>query len=254
MLWRRVVRTAGTRLARAARTPTYVSSRHVHIEKYKVHPSRCTEPALQEIQQLLKAELALQRGSSSHDNRVAAAADAVATPQFLIVDGSSDRDLEIAEAIGNAGDDDVLHIVGDLSLASNVQSAINALDQRVSSVVEKCVGVCARPPLTVIHGPMFAGKTTRLVEFYEDVAAMVDSATGTPLLRIAVVKPAIDDRSAANIVRTHDGRTIVDAQSYSSLDFQRDFKRGRGQASDLSQALKLCPDVFIIDEGHFFGA
>jgi thymidine kinase len=51
-------------------------------------------------------------------------------------------------------------------------------------------------PLTVFSGPMFAGKTTALIEAVN--AAIADHA-------VVIVKPAMDNRYADNAIVTHDG-------------------------------------------------
>jgi thymidine kinase len=81
--------------------------------------------------------------------------------------------------------------------------------------------------LTVICGPMFAGKTTALREAVEAARAAG--------LRVAVVKPARDTRYAADAVVTHTGER-TEAHAVRSLD----------------EALALEADLVAVDEVHFF--
>lgn len=91
--------------------------------------------------------------------------------------------------------------------------------------------------LTVICGPMFAGKTT---ELQRRVARAV--ATG---LRVLVAKPARDDRYDPNAVVTHAGARIP-AQPVARV----------GEILErLDQlGLALSPHLVAIDEVHFFAS
>jgi thymidine kinase len=84
-----------------------------------------------------------------------------------------------------------------------------------------------RATLTVICGPMFAGKTTALRSAIEDARAAG--------LRVAVVKPARDTRYAADAIVTHTGER-TEAHAVRSLD----------------EALVLEADLVAVDEVHFF--
>ena len=127
------------------------------------------------------------------------------------------------------------------------------------SVSLRSSGVCVHPPLTVVFGPMFAGKSSRLVDFYEkastlaapaDLAAVATSPL--KMLKVEIVKPALDWRSAADVVETHDGRVIRGARSFSSLNFKRDFLGSSGHEMG-NQSESRFVDVVVVDEGHFFG-
>lgn len=85
--------------------------------------------------------------------------------------------------------------------------------------------------LEVIHGCMFAGKTTELIR-------RVDAARREGLSAV-IIKPARDTRSEGLLVRTHDGRhshawPVVDAREIPAA------------AQDRA--------VVGVDEAHFFGA
>lgn len=88
----------------------------------------------------------------------------------------------------------------------------------------------ARADLTVICGPMFAGKTSELIRRYEAAAL----ANG----RVRVFKPLRDVRYDPGAVVTHGGKSIaasaVEAAGRILLD-------GIGA------------DLVLIDEAHFFG-
>lgn len=91
--------------------------------------------------------------------------------------------------------------------------------------------------LTVICGPMFAGKSTALID-------LVHAARDRGLHTI-VVKPSSDDRYAMTRVVTHHGRSI-DAVPVRNADAVLSEVASRG--------LALGPSLFLaIDEAHFFG-
>ena len=147
-------------------------------------------------------------------------------------------------------------VVGNLREAGDfLEDALVGNSQQKHTCTIRYLGVSVQPQLTVVCGPMFAGKTNRLVDFYEQAASALCAnvalgATSQPL-KIQVLKPALDNRDAANVVRTHDGRVIDHAISYQSLDFERDFCEC-GDATRNPVVRSDCPDVFIIDEAHFF--
>ncbi len=91
--------------------------------------------------------------------------------------------------------------------------------------------------LTVICGPMFAGKSTALIDLAE--RARQEG------LRIIVLKPARDDRYDVHRVVTHDGRSldalvVKDAESIT--------------AALMAHPTKPRDRLFVaVDEAHFFG-
>lgn len=91
--------------------------------------------------------------------------------------------------------------------------------------------------LTVICGPMFAGKSTALIQRIEAARA-----TGA---HTVVVKPTGDDRYALSRVVTHDGRSI-DAVAIRNAGVLLGDITSRGFVPG--------PSLFLaIDEAHFFG-
>lgn len=89
----------------------------------------------------------------------------------------------------------------------------------------------ARADLTVICGPMFAGKTSELIRRYE-AAALAN-------LRVCAFKPQRDIRYDPSAVVTHAGKSIaataVESPSRILLD-------------------GLGAELVLIDEAHFFGS
>lgn len=81
--------------------------------------------------------------------------------------------------------------------------------------------------LEVICGPMFAGKTSLLIERAREAAA-----GGA---RVAVVKPALDDRYHPTHLTTHHG-VVLEGESI-------------GVPEDLA---RFEADVLVLDEAHFF--
>ena len=91
--------------------------------------------------------------------------------------------------------------------------------------------------LTVICGPMFAGKSTALID---RVHAARDAG-----LHTIVVKPSSDDRYAKTRVVTHDGR-FIDAIPVRNAEVVLSEVASSGFAPG--------PGLFVaIDEAHFFG-
>ena len=86
-----------------------------------------------------------------------------------------------------------------------------------------------RGTLTLICGPMFAGKTTAL---REEIARA--RAAGA---RVAVVKPARDTRYAPDAIVTHRGERTPAVP-----------------VAGLGEALAMDADLVAVDEIHFFGA
>ncbi|MEY2794472.1 MAG: hypothetical protein RIR10_188 [Planctomycetota bacterium] len=89
--------------------------------------------------------------------------------------------------------------------------------------------------LTVISGPMFAGKTTELQR--RVVAAR---ALGQHVL---VVKPARDTRYAADAIVTHTGERVAAKSVRDATDLLR-----------LVEAEPATPSLVAIDEIHFFAS
>ena len=110
------------------------------------------------------------------------------------------------------------------------------------------------PQLSVVTGPMFAGKTSRLLEFLEF------ATSGGSLFhdkRSIVIKPDVDTRSPQDTLRSHDGVTYPTTGSTSSL---RPSRAGPGKSIDaLRIRLSNSPDLVVdngafvgLDEAHFF--
>eukprot|EP00940_MAST-03C_sp_MAST-3C-sp2_P001033 g1033.t1 len=68
------------------------------------------------------------------------------------------------------------------------------------------------PQMIVVTGPMFAGKTSRLIDFLNFSTSQIHS-WGSPL----VLKPDVDTRSPSESIRSHDGVTFPATGSTSSL-------------------------------------
>jgi len=85
----------------------------------------------------------------------------------------------------------------------------------------------------VILGPMFSGKTTRLLQLVDQFSPRFDR-------RVVIAKWASDLRSGSNFaIATHDGRQVSEyVQSFSSLDNLELFE---------------APMLIAVDEGQFFG-
>ncbi len=97
--------------------------------------------------------------------------------------------------------------------------------------MERAANLSAGPlgRLEVICGPMFAGKTTRLI-------ARLEAAERAGMV-VCAVKPALDDRYHPTDITTHDGRSLP----------ARTIRRPEELAA-------LAGDVIGLDEAHFFGA
>ncbi|MDY6770374.1 MAG: thymidine kinase [Candidatus Nanohaloarchaea archaeon] len=85
--------------------------------------------------------------------------------------------------------------------------------------------------LRVFTGPMFAGKSTALLEAAEEYDAVL------------VFKPELDDRYAEEEIVTHDGRSLEAEVVASDADGVEELEE---------QALDEVPDAVAIDEGQFF--
>ncbi|AFZ68576.1 thymidine kinase [Deinococcus peraridilitoris] len=96
--------------------------------------------------------------------------------------------------------------------------------------------------LEVIVGPMFSGKSEELIR---RVTRAVIARQ-----RVAVFKPAIDDRYHATHVASHSGRS-VEAHAVRSSEEVRQLLRG--ETPLLSGEVEL-PDVVGFDEAQFFDA
>lgn len=82
--------------------------------------------------------------------------------------------------------------------------------------------------LVVVKGPMFAGKTTKLMEIYDQEQW------------VAIFKPSVDKRYAgADFISTHDGKT----RPCTPVDSVKDLA---------SSIQNQNPDTVILDEIHFF--
>lgn len=83
--------------------------------------------------------------------------------------------------------------------------------------------------IEVVCGPMFAGKSERLVDEFQS------AASGTAI----VVKPAFDDRDGVNLVKSHKGREVPAIPCHTAGDI-------------LHLAARPVQSV-LIDEVQFFG-
>jgi thymidine kinase len=88
--------------------------------------------------------------------------------------------------------------------------------------------------LTVICGPMFAGKSTALI-----ARAHAARAAGR---RVAIIKPAWDDRYDAARIVTHHGLVEDATPVRTAADILEVVARGG-----------VMPELVLIDEAHFFG-
>lgn len=88
------------------------------------------------------------------------------------------------------------------------------------------------PRLTVVTGPMFAGKTSRLFDYIDVVRS--DETDERPA--VLATKPSVDTRSPD--VRTHDGRT----HPITAID----------NLSDVDLSHPKSPQLVILDEAHFY--
>lgn len=96
----------------------------------------------------------------------------------------------------------------------------------------------SRGALATITGPMFAGKTDRLIDEAQACMASPD--------RVLVVVPILDHRHGVGVIRTHAGRTLQPSESL------------RVVAVDTQQRAPLAPlqageHTVLIDEAQFFG-
>ena len=139
------------------------------------------------------------------------------------------------DIIRSKNGESTVSIVGNWSDAVCLQDFVNKADGGEVSV--RSEGICHFPSLTVVCGPMFAGKTSRLVDYYERIVHDTNKD-----MKVLVLKPSMDDRTAADVVRSHDGRTLPPARAFTQLDFHSDFVENHSNV-----------DLFLIDEGHFFG-
>ncbi|MFN5497303.1 MAG: hypothetical protein ACK5C3_12105, partial [bacterium] len=89
--------------------------------------------------------------------------------------------------------------------------------------------------LVVIHGPMFAGKTTEILARVADARARGE--------RVFVIKPTRDTRYASDEVVTHTGERIPARNACSAAEF-----------AALVDADAAPPALVVIDEVHFFAA
>ena len=90
-------------------------------------------------------------------------------------------------------------------------------------------------PLVVIHGPMFAGKTTEIVRRVAEARARGE--------HVLVVKPERDTRYAADAVVTHAGERIPARNARVAADILALVARESPQ-----------PALVVIDEIHFFAS
>lgn len=87
----------------------------------------------------------------------------------------------------------------------------------------------------MIHGPMFAGKTTEILARVADARARGE--------RVFVIKPTRDTRYASDEVVTHTGERIPARNACSAAEF-----------AALVDADAAPPALVVIDEVHFFAA
>ena len=96
--------------------------------------------------------------------------------------------------------------------------------------------------LEVIVGPMFSGKSEELIRRLNRAVIARQ--------RVAVFKPAIDDRYHVTHVASHGGR-VTPATAVLSTAQVRDLLSGQG---DLLHTEPSLPDVVAFDEAQFFDA
>jgi len=95
--------------------------------------------------------------------------------------------------------------------------------------------------LEVIVGPMFSGKSEELIRRLNRAVIARQ--------RVAVFKPAIDDRYHQSHVASHAGR-VLEAVAVPSTAQARDLLGGRGTLLDAGA--QVLPDVVGFDEAQFF--
>jgi thymidine kinase len=93
----------------------------------------------------------------------------------------------------------------------------------------------ARGRLIVLHGPMFAGKTTELLARVAEARARGE--------RVLVVKPARDTRYSADELVSHAGARIPALNARVASDI-----------AELTDREALRPSLVAIDEIHFFAS
>jgi thymidine kinase len=98
--------------------------------------------------------------------------------------------------------------------------------------------------LTLLAGPMFAGKTSALI-------AQVNAASGEHKAPIVIIKPAMDNRYADNAIVTHDGVSHLAVPVASAEDV---FAAVAGAESRSGQSVHLFADeVQFMERPHFDG-
>ncbi|GGJ71621.1 thymidine kinase [Deinococcus aquiradiocola] len=97
--------------------------------------------------------------------------------------------------------------------------------------------------LEVIVGPMFSGKSEELIRRLNRAVIARQ--------RVAVFKPAIDDRYHSTHVASHAGRVTPAIAAHSTAQV-RELLRGHGELLDLGEP--GLPDVVGFDEAQFFDA
>lgn len=89
--------------------------------------------------------------------------------------------------------------------------------------------------LRVVCGPMFAGKTTRLVEAVRGALSSSDTYHS-----VIVLKPSLDTREGMNVppvIRTHDGDEVSDGGEVSTISHINPLEASLG----LTERVMVCP-------------
>ncbi len=107
-------------------------------------------------------------------------------------------------------------------------------------------------PLTVLSGPMFAGKTTSLIAHIN--AALAESAP------VVIIKPAMDNRYADNAIVTHDGAAHLAVPIASPTDVFAAVAAAGGQEAGRREAggegapvRVFADEVNFLERPHFSG-
>lgn len=99
-------------------------------------------------------------------------------------------------------------------------------------------------PLTVFSGPMFAGKTTSLIE-------SVNTAVREEGASVVIVKPAMDNRYAENAIVTHDGVAHLAVPVSTAEEI---FAAVAAAAGEGDRTLRIFADeVQFMESPHFAG-
>lgn len=119
-------------------------------------------------------------------------------------------------------------------LSNNETMHVDLLNHKLLGV-KKFLGVTS-PKLTLIYGPMFSGKTTKLIEIYNLTTMSINKN------KCLVINYALDERYGKNKIITHDG---LELDCYSILNLSTIIENP-------SRFNLYNVDYIFINEGQFF--